>query len=529
MSVPASSVFAFTESLTECEVVRHEFRSGPFSALRRSIRFFVRCCQDDESFSSTARSLHLSLVNWLSCPVNFSEFDATALQRVGTPEEVLRRWGDGAVEALDTAHRALTELRERENPVRSAVVAALAEHAACSKSVRIYCHPKCRDHFVALPGWVGGSHGFIHNWRGYRDVVPFDALIYVGPLRARGIVSLPPAVLNAPRQRTVLQFVWAGLDDDRDFGRDPVMGWLGNLGAMVNVADTGASASFTPNVWVRTCRQSADDDSWPEVDEDDLQVLQPHPSTVGMRRALLIRLSRGCAALYAPRTCVIVARRDESRVLCLAVAAEEIGPGDWLVRPRVEDVDFGGVTLRDGRYATAWKTRLEEAWRFRRSDIEHGLKERDVALEHLGDRVQWWCRQATTVIHAPQQREHFRVLIEVLGIEEDRNHYPRPPGVAWWRLAWREIAHSRGEAIQAGLQGHGIINDQIVAILNGPHSDLLSRLSHDEDCEIDLPPDSGLSGFLQCWPVEDSDENYHVPESLLGAIIPLQDAFEWRV
>src|ERR1035438_7824889 len=95
------------------------------------------------------------------------------------------------------------------------------------------------------------------------------------------------------------------------------------------------------------------------------------------------------------------------------------------------------------------------------------LHNNGVTLLCLRSCVEHWCEPSTTVIHAPQQRKHFQILIEALAIDSGADNPVGAHGIPWWQRAWNEVRISRGEAIQAGVHGHEAIEDQALAILNG--------------------------------------------------------------
>jgi hypothetical protein len=119
--------------------------------------------------------------------------------------------------------------------------------------------------------------------------------------------------------------------------------------------------------------------------------------------------------------------------------------------------------------------------------LSRRLRKTGVDLVYLHAAIEHWCEPPTTVIHAPQQRGHFELLIQVLGIDFDdkaASHvYPAP----WWQYAWNEIRRSRGEAIQAGFQGHEIIEDELLLILEGLVPEIRLKASQGNGFTISIP------------------------------------------
>src|SRR5690606_17542437 len=123
-----------------------------------------------------------------------------------------------------------------------------------------------------------------------------------------------------------------------------------------------------------------------------------------------------------------------------------------------------------------WKTRLNSEY----SNDPEGLVERlwDAGLELLGlhSCIRHWCKTATTVIHAPQQKRHFEILISVLGIGFGAHEERWARRAAWWQYAWDEIRCARGEAIQTGRQEQQIVDQQLLEALGNLGDDIRGKL-----------------------------------------------------
>lgn len=536
MSVNASSIYAFCERAPELELRRIDVASPAFAALRRSVRRLIEILREDPASVNAADAIQYSLLQWLSVPMPFASFEMAHLLGLGTPGTVLLKWGDDARRLFVEASESFSELREGENPLRVAVEEALLDAAASSDALRIYCHRTARQHFESLAAWRDirelSDVEFLGSPRDYRAATPFDTLLKVGPLRSRGFSSLPAAVLNAPRFYTLLQVAWYGTPDQPGFGADPVLeSW-----SPEDCGETTTSSSH-PVAGQRTAvrrasavrgdtsvRNSADSGV-----EDDFSSRGRGSGSTGNRRAVLVHLADGLGCLQAPH----------ADIICLGVKganlfASRIEPSDvdarytHLVDPALDQVDFGTLRASDGRYAPQWKARLLEEYRRSPTALEGKLRARGINLGTLTSRILEWIQPSSNVIHAPQQRRHFEILIDVLGIEADPVGYPRNRRLAWAAAAWAEVAHSRGEAIQHGTERQEIISEELRTLLHIEWMTFREQVKPDASFTWIIPPGRSLTGRVRLHAILDIEAGYRCPEQLLKTIEPVEKLLPWR-
>jgi hypothetical protein len=149
-------------------------------------------------------------------------------------------------------------------------------------------------------------------------------------------------------------------------------------------------------------------------------------------------------------------------------------------------------------------------------------------LQHLHANVKRWCRPPSTVIHAPQQRKYFEILIKVLGIDHEAQSSTRPRHFDWWQCAWDEITRSRGEAIQTGLQEQEIIKEEWFAVLGDLLPEIRQKAELRHGFEIEIPPGRSLRGSIRFHFVYSTEESLFVPEDALGTICDLDTIEQWR-
>ena len=128
------------------------------------------------------------------------------------------------------------------------------------------------------------------------------------------------------------------------------------------------------------------------------------------------------------------------------------------------------------------------------------------------------------MIHAPQKKRHFKILIDTLEIEIAAAATDGGENKPWWQLAWDEVRISRGEAIQAGIQEHELIDQQSLKLL----TELLSEIRDDdfsEDCfHINIPPGRDLQGSFVFFKILRMEEGFLAPDSDINVVIDLNSS-----
>jgi hypothetical protein len=534
--VTASQVFSFLEQHRTCSIEKHEIRSAVFSVLRRSIRLIVlRLTEDgDDESRETADRLRRLLSEWLTVPVSFDGSLLESVATLGDSEAVERRWGHEIRTAYDDACAAARMFQRVENPARTEVRDAVRQLRSSGTAWRIYCHRRARPHFESIFADDQLSpEAFLHSVKDYRDVAPFDVLIKVGPLRSKGWGSAPDAILSAPRFAKMVQIVWSGCGDEEDFGYDPA-GQVGGGGAGATAPGSAADRDgLRATGWRREVIQVGDaaDLAAATADDDELKIFYALGRAAEMRRATLIEIDEEDGILYPPHS--QVSTFDPTPYADEPVGyqqpGETLAEGMFLIWPLLGAADLGALRAGEGRYSRIWKERLREEVRRGHDDLVRRLRAAGIELRNLRSCVKQWCRPPSTVIHAPQQRRHFEMLVRVLGIDHDSVPTPRTMRRPWWEYAWSEIGHARGEAIQTGIQEHEIVDEQLFAILNDLLPDIRRRAAAEAIFELEIPPGRDLSGAVRFYKVRAIEDGFLVPDTMLKEICDLDTVEQWRV
>jgi hypothetical protein len=542
MAISASRFFEYLNQRELLQLERREIVSGAFEAIRRNLRRIMLAMRDSEDPVSmdVIDGIRPLLSEWLTVPTTFDQSIASELGGLlGPPDEVERRWGSEVRAAYEAALRAVENLVSTGSPMRDALKIVLQDISSRGLDFRVYCHRRAESHYVTLfPKREDNpihEETFLHSIAEYRDAEPFDVLVKVGPLRAYGWGAVPDAIITAPRFHTLIQLVWSGSLDDENFGYDPV----------ADARNNGSTQNQSPlkntrfSQWTTSIHRIGDDteSSVTGVDDepgDDLTFLQEIYRKREYRVATLIRIDERIgvfmAILYPPSSPVLSFDPDptSSAPIGYRIPGETLRPGMFLIRPNVGVVDLGGTHAQHGTYSLVWKARLNDEYRANPDGLIARLRTAGLNLSYLGAAIEHWCKPPTTVIHAPQQRRHFEILVRVLGLEEPGTREVGCTRLQWWPRAWLEIAESRGEAIHMGFLGREVIDEQLFAILNRLIGSIQAIAADNEAFEIPMPSQGDIPGCFLFYPIVGIEHGFHAPEPELKVIHDLRTVEKWR-
>lgn len=537
-NLTASAIYEFFQRAPELDLVRIDVASPAFAVFRRNVRRLIEIVREDQASIGNAESIQYSLLQWLSVPMPLSEFDLSPIVALGTPSTVAFTWGEDARRCLVEAELALDELRTAENPLRIAVQDALLDAAASCDSIRIYCHRTARAHFESLEHWKDildlATVDFLGSPRDYRASVPFDSLLKVGPFRTRGFSSMPGAVINAPRFHRLIQVAWLGTPDQPGFGVDPIIErWTSREGETsageAQDHESQSIAAFTRHASVVGDTRMRGETDFTVVDDFSAESGSRSTRSGTNRKAILFHLADGLGCLQAPHADIICLHRQGANV-----AASRLEPSNvddritHLVDPALQQVDLGTVPSSHGRFAPLWKARLREEYLRNPVELVKKLRLGGIALVNLESRVREWLQLSGNVIHSPQQRRHFEILIEVLGIEGDPLSYPRGRRLTWSATAWAEIANSRGVAIQHGSERHEIIAEELEILLNNECMTFAVQVKPGVSFTWEIPAGRSLTGRIRLHAIHEIEDGYRCPDQILKTIEPIEKLLPWR-
>jgi hypothetical protein len=522
-------VFDLLEACPTFSRERHEVRSASFDQLRLGVRYLILSLREaeDEWVQEQVLQLQRMLADWLTAPCSLTGEAADALLEVLGNIEGIGGLGEEAVQSLHLALEGASALVGQKSLLQQTTGALITHLASTNVDFKILCHRSVRKHFAdcldPTSSPILDEQTFLHSVRDYRDSPVFDVLIKVGPLKSEGWGAVPPAVLNAPRYRRLVQIVWSGTTDDARSGLDPILSQPTGSQAVVSNNFAGG-ISWNLKVF------AIGDGSEPQQEVhnvDDLGLLQPSDlAGFDMRRqAVIVHVPRNRGVPYPLNATVLVfdplaAQAEAFREVSVS---DELRPGMFLIWPRLNDLDSKGIAWHGGKFHPTWKEKLAEQLALNSVELERRLRRAGLNLASLDAAMRHWARPPTTVIHAPQRKRHFEILIKVLAVQSlagDR----RSMGAAW-----QEVRRSRGEAIQAGVQEHARVMEMGISILHSLRSEAESEATRIDEFAVYAPRESSAFGDFLFMKVEGVEDGYRVPESELRQIQSLEEVVVWRV
>lgn len=538
--VSASRIF---DCLARNNVVcgeRHVVAKARFSNLRSSLRRMAAIYHeaDDPEASDGVGYIQRTLSEWLTVPVPFDEALAEKLALLGTPELLERRWGEDLGNLCRVALDAAQQLCGSVNPLADLVGRRICQLQAEHQDFRVFCHraavPVFNELVIAAGGHALAPAAFLHSWRDYRECDPFGVLIKVGPLRARGWGAVPDAIITAPRFARLVQFVWSGCHDEPEFGYDPVI----SSAASRSASEHGTSTSLAPAgvSWTTHEHRSADEDdvavlSLPDADEFQMFRDLRDNSARESRHAILIQIDDEHGMLYPPLARVLCfdPARPDKHCIGYRIAGDSLHENSFVIRPALQTDGGGTLQAQHGRFSQIWKSRLRKRLQENPDALIRELNAAGLNLMRLESALHHWMKPPTTVIHAPQQKKHFEILVRVL----QADFSPVAPayfrGKPLWQFAWQEVCHSRGEAIHAGVVSHAQEEERLCEVLRSMIPDLRGMAAGGTSFTVQLPDGNAVSGAAFFDRVMAIEDGFRAPDQALRVAHDLNEAEQWRV
>lgn len=518
----AGSITRLFDFLAQSElrlVEKHEVYSTKFSVLRQNLRRMIVLLREegDEEGVLLSDRLRALLSRWLTTPIEFDHNLLESLETIGAGAGFETRWGPEIETAYTAACVAARELADTPNPLREKLVELVDGLVRGDEDLRIYCHRSALIDFQFFKDTSVGAPPegeiFLHTPRDYRESDTFDVLVKVGPLRSRGWGAVPDAVLTAPRFNKLVQIVWTGCQDEPDFGYDPV-----------NVSAESMS-------WKTTIIQTGDDPSATDIghDEDDFRILSDLGRSEEKRRCVLVHFGGQQGVLYSPRADVLSfdPSADADPSIDFQSPVGDLSGGMFVIEEHYQDTGAVGAQAEEGKYSQIWKQALTDKLLFDGGFINK-LRKDGLDLRHLEQSLRHWSKSATSVVHAPQQRKHFEILIRNLGIDYSKYAFGLPNQTPWWVAAWNEVTKSRGEAIQTGMQEHRIADARLLEFLNKRLPEIRREAESKDTFYLDNPSHDDLPRMIVFHKIVAIEEGFLAPDCNLRTICNLEEIEQWR-
>ena len=528
---PITRLFDFLAQSEIRLVEKHEVYSTKFSALRRSLRLIIILLRDegDEEGGQLSDRLRALLSRWLTTPIEFDDSLLESIEAIGRGAGFETRWGANIGTAYKAACGAARALVNTTNPLREKLKELVDGLVGGGGSFRIYCHRSALVDFQFLDdpsiGTLQEGEIFLNTPLEYRMSDIFDVLVKVGPLRSRGWGAVPDAVLTAPRFNKLIQIVWAGCQDEPDFGYDPVS----------VSAEASLPSGFNPTggacvmSWQTTTNQTGEDRSATDLrpDEDDFQILSKLGRPEERRPCVLVHFVGQQGALYTPRAEVLSFDPDADGSIDFRSTVDGLSRGMFLIEEPFHDSGPAGAQAEEGKYSGIWKQALVDKLLFDDRFISK-IRNDGIDLVNLEQSLCHWSKPSTSVVHAPQRQKHFEILMRNLDIEYSNCEPAVSNQTRWWLAAWHEIAKTRGEAIQAGMKEHRIADGRLLEFLKARLPEIISQASVNETFYLEISSHDDLPEMILFQKIVAIEEGFLAPDCHLQTICDLEEFDQWR-
>ncbi|MGK0270599.1 MAG: hypothetical protein ACI88H_001246 [Cocleimonas sp.] len=481
---------------------RVELNCDSFSLIRKVVRMLIPILIDSDK-TEIAEQLKINLLKMLSVPERNWEGVFENIPFFENERVISRVIGDYFLELYHEARDEIESSTKFYSVMYREVFKYLSDIK--NKKFKIYCHRRERECYESillelLPA-EELDNIFLHNFTDYRNSASFDVLVRVGAIRNYGWSAMPSALVRTPKYRVLKQFIWNGINDDEECFADPV----DKIRSIYTFKSAESRFKWKRNI------TSVNSEISPEIEstldlielEDELIVFRVRPSSEATE-AICIEFDNEKAILVRPRSQIHIwnSHALDSNSVMQTLKADSlennIDRGCFFVVNEVTDIDVGGIKVGESPCANIWKSVLSSQPSY---TLASRLRQNNLNLIDLESRILGWSQPNDTVIHAPQKREHFLILLRSMKVSllnqlkiEDHEFSK------WCNLAWKEVSASRGKANLHGRVKNEIIDDFLSGILKDNSEHINSKCMRNHMFRY-VFFEAGLSGVVSFYPI----------------------------
>jgi len=530
----ASELFDFLDLNEEILHERREIDSLHFGSLRRSIGALIRHLtrSDDPEAVEISNSMRTLLFSWLTAPIAFDSTISNSLLSFGDEALFESRWG--LCGEFKAAKRAASNMISEKSPLCDELALIIKTLVDKGRNFKIYCHRNARKHFDMLyPSELAvkiDDSSYLHSVRDYLATDPFDALIKVGPLRSKGWGAVPDAIKTAPNFRRLIQFVWSGTADDPSFGYDPVLPpcFTGRP-----AAPHAEEVLGTQVLWkINEIKIGSDPYSYQDknIEKDEfISLVVPDQQKSARYRAMLLEIPAGYGILY-PQTEALSFDPNQTgeSAINFRIPGESFHEGMYVIQTQNDEVSLGESLAQETGYSRIWKRRLNELLESKPEALCSSLLNKGIALQNIKKCLEYWTQPPDTVIHAPQTRRHFQILIEALEIDPTFTQMTGKDIRPWWERAWDESRVSRGEASQFGREENKLIEQRKLEILRSMLTEIQKKAIDCQNFKLISPLGADICGEFVFLKVLRIEAGFSAPDTAIRIVHNLNALEQWR-
>lgn len=339
--------------------------------------------------------------------------------------------------------------------------------------IKICCHKNEKNDYIKILSNITSLNDddFICNLTDYRENIFIEALLVFGPLRLYGMAKKPEIIALSPIYNKLIRFTWHGVTDDAEFGLDPVDMQHNYLSSMP-LSTHLIKPTYTEDLGTTTPIEEL---HTPETAISDNLIL-PIKKGVTDVSCTLIELPNNLAILLRPKSHPLIFSPDENeqdRIRTSSTA--DLNVGDYYIDYELHTgLGKTSVNATEFPLAVIWKDALSKLYTNSPNICVMRMKSAGIDLKDLYRAANSWMYLGDSVISAPQNRLHFKALIEVV---LNRVIPPSSDGTEGWELAYHEVEKSRESAIEHGFIKSSIIQDRLIEVLNKNISKITQLIS----------------------------------------------------
>ena len=443
-----------------------------FELLRHSIRELGNWLHQNAELENNrqhrqlAADLRRSACRWLTSPQPLDESIKEPFAMLGPVGEFRIQHGDQMADLLQAALACAEKLIEepRRSALEEELLKSIRAAIESKTDFRIFC--ETRDHHriellletagIAIPGNQGP---FLSSVRDYRESAPFETLIKIGPMRAKGIGATPEFILTSPRFARLQQIKWIDCADQNGFGEEPLLRIFPEQSrprSARRLKPTETARRRPDQATIDRARATTTSRANDTADEFELWK-ESRESGFGQidksgTPAWILHLSGNIVVATAARHKFPSLDLLENpyqirwRSVSGSGTAQPLEPEQFVAL-----CDYDLETGADGlqtELGRRWKNALGQALEANAPDFISKLKANGSKLGTLPVLCGRWASQEYHYDHpAPGKVQDFELLVKTL---REGDFFDPPVADTWWKEAWRAIRKSRSAAIASG-------------------------------------------------------------------------------
>jgi hypothetical protein len=441
-------------------------------------------------------------------------------------EKTASVYGDEIKEAIYEVNSNIKQVISFGNPMNGALQNFLMKATGDHKYV-LYTESRYKEEFEILIDnfeLINADIKVISTTTEYKELNEFRTLIFIGSMRIDEYTSLPNYFLRNIKFLQLVQLKWIGQKNDYMVFITPIS----RLRLLLSYEEP-TDISIPSQVTIQKFVLNGD---LPEsgIVQDDIDEFEVYKKlNLENSPALCFKLSNEKVVFYSSYSKLILYVNESNKQSVQYVKAIEAANlsnvNMYIASFSAPDKYSHDRDTGSSEYQIVWKDVLMD----QNFDSFLGELERSkLNLKSLKNCVTDWCEISENVVKAPQDKEHFLILMECLKLDLISHlKIDSKDFELWVEAAWREVLSSRGEAISDGLQHSSEYEEQVYKAIKKLVKSRAKSLDSllNEGFNIYVNSESCVVELLKLNNVK---FGYDVPKKILKKIITIQESSFYR-